>query len=129
MAVHQITGQRGCLAGDAMLSKHDTDRLDTPSQAVGFPTVLMLLDKVHDYIPGRSSSAARKADAALRIELARRSSAFSRFSFLTSADSSLDIPTRVPASTSACWTQLRIVSPVPTPNSSAIFSTAAVSDG
>ena len=43
---------------------------------------------------GRSSSAAKKADAAFRISLARRSSAFSRLSRLTSADSSLVVPGR-----------------------------------
>ena len=38
----------------------------------------------HERLCGRSSSAAKKADAALRISFARRSSAFSRFSRLIS---------------------------------------------
>ena len=43
---------------------------------------------------GRSSSAAKKADAALRISLARRSSAFSALELAISADSSLLTPGR-----------------------------------
>ena len=43
---------------------------------------------------GRSSSAAKKADAAFRISFARRSSAFSRLSRLISADSSVVVPGR-----------------------------------
>src|SRR5262245_11401886 len=58
-----------------------------------------------------SSSLAKKAEAAFKISLARRSSAFSRRSRFSSADSSLDAPARVPASTSACRTHLRTVSP------------------
>jgi hypothetical protein len=50
---------------------------------------------------------AKKAEAALRISLARRSSATSRLSRLISADSSLVAPGRRPASTSAWRTHLR----------------------
>ena len=61
----------------------------------------MLGDELHDQWCGRSSSAAKKADAAFKIPLARLSSAFSRLSLFSSADSSLVVPGRAPASTSA----------------------------
>ena len=56
------------------------------------------------------SSLAKKANAALRISFARRNSAFSRRSFFSSAESSLDVPACEPASTSAWRTHLRSVS-------------------
>jgi hypothetical protein len=46
---------------------------------------------------GRSSSAAKKADAVFKIALALRNSATSRRSFLSSADSPLVAPGRTPA--------------------------------
>ena len=52
----------------------------------------MLADELHDHREGRSSSAAKKADAAFKIALARFSSAFSRLSRRTSADSSVRDP-------------------------------------
>ena len=58
-----------------------------------------------------SSSLAKKADAAFKISFARRSSWFSRRSRFSSADSSLVDPGRAPASTSACRTHFRTVSP------------------
>ena len=54
--------------------------------------VLVLVDEPHERRCGRSSSAAKKADAALRISFARRSSASSALSRLISADSSLRHP-------------------------------------
>src|SRR5699024_7386803 len=61
-------------------------------------------------VVGRSSSAAKKADAVFRISLARRSSAFSRLSLRSSAWVSVDTPDFLPASTSACCTHRRNVS-------------------
>jgi len=58
-------------------------------------------DEVHDQREGRSSSAAKKAEAAFKIEFARRSSAISRFNRFSSTDSSVVTPARVPWSTSA----------------------------
>jgi hypothetical protein len=55
------------------------------------------VDEPHEVRCGQPGSAAKKADAALRISLAQRSSAFSRFSRLISADSSLLTPGRWPA--------------------------------
>ena len=49
----------------------------------------MLADELHDYRDCRSSSAAKKADAAFKSAFARLSSATSRFRRRTSADSSL----------------------------------------
>ena len=54
---------------------------------------------------GRSSSAAKKAEADFRISLARRSSQFSRSSSLMRLASSLVVPARRPRSISACTTQ------------------------
>ena len=53
----------------------------------------MLADEVHDQRCGRSSSAAKKAEAAFKIAFARFSSAFSRFNArFSSADSSVVAP-------------------------------------
>ena len=62
------------------------------------------------------------------IALARFSSAFSRFNRFSSADSSVVLPGRWPASTSACRHHFRIVSGIPTPSRSATFVIAAHSD-
>ena len=72
--------------------------------------------------------AAKKVDAALRIPLARLSSAFSRRSRFSSADSSDVSPGRWPASTSVWRTHLRTVSAVPIPSSLATSFVAAHSD-
>ena len=77
----------------AVLGQHGADRLDSPPQ----PARLMIGvagDELHERVEGRSSSAAKKTDAALRISLALRSSAFSRLSRFNSADSSLVVPGR-----------------------------------
>jgi hypothetical protein len=71
---------------------------------------------------------AKKAEAAFE-DLTRRSSAFSRFSRLISADSSLVTPGRVPAFTSAWRTHLRSVSAVPMPSFSATAQIAGQSEG
>src|SRR5690606_33038908 len=48
---------------DAELGERGADRLDTPSQTTGFPPALVLADVFDDQRAGRSSSAAKKADA------------------------------------------------------------------
>jgi hypothetical protein len=58
----------------------------------------MLVAFIDEHVCGRSSSAAKKLAAAFRISLARFSSAFSFFSRFSSADSSVVVPGRVPAS-------------------------------
>ena len=56
-----------------MLTQHGADRRDTPSQpAVSGPVTGVLADEVHDHCPGRSSSAAKRAEAAFKIAFARR---------------------------------------------------------
>jgi hypothetical protein len=69
-----------------------------------------------------------ETDVALRISFARRSSATSRLSRLTSADSSLVNPGRVPPSTSAWRIHLRSVSALPMPSLCATAPIAAHSD-
>ena len=59
---------------------------------------------------GRSSSAAKKADALRKIALARRSSRTSRSSSAKRWASLVVVPGRSPASISACWTHPRSVS-------------------
>jgi hypothetical protein len=59
--------------------------------------VTMLVDEPHERGDGRSSSAAKKADAISKIEFARRSSRFSRSNSTS----------RAPASIWACFTQPR----------------------
>jgi hypothetical protein len=79
---HLRAGQRGA------------DRLDSEH-------VLVPLDVVDDQREGRSSSAAKKAEADLKIEFARRSSRFSRSSSAIRCPSLVVVPNRDPASTSA----------------------------
>src|SRR5699024_413986 len=71
-----VVGRRGNLA--AVLGEHRTDRLDAPEEATVVLVVLVLADKVHDHACGRSSSAAKKDEAAFKMPFARLSSAFSR---------------------------------------------------
>ncbi len=70
----------------------------------------MSVDEGHYFGSRGSSSRAKKADAALRISFARRSSLFSRSSSRILARSSLGNPGRRPSSTSARRTQVRSVS-------------------
>lgn len=91
-----VVGQWGDAA--AVLGEHGADRLDTPPEpTVG--TVLVLPDERDYRCCGRSSSAAKKAEAAFKISLARRNSAFSRRNRLSSSAASLVTPGRTPAST------------------------------
>ncbi|TDD20449.1 transposase [Nonomuraea diastatica] len=77
--------------------------------------------------PGRHL--AKKAEAALRISLARRNSAFSSLSRLISSASAVVVPDRCPALISARRTQLRTVSAVPMPYFAATAFIAARSVG
>jgi len=70
----------------------------------------VLLDEVDDQREGRSSSAAKKADADRKIAFARRSSRTSRSNCAIFSASLVLVPGRAPASTSACITQPRSVS-------------------
>src|SRR5690625_6627528 len=72
------------------------------------PELVSIQIDVSDHlVVGRSSSAAKKAEAVFKISLALRSSAFSRLSRRISAFSSLLTPGLLPASTSACANQRR----------------------
>jgi len=91
-----------------VLTQHPTDRLDTDA-------TLMLVNQPHELrCAGPSSSAAKKADAALRISLPRRSSRTSARSRHNSADSSLLTPGRLPASISAWRTHYADLRVMPT---------------
>jgi hypothetical protein len=86
-----------------------TDRLD-PDLAPIDHVVAMGVD-VGDYlVVGRSSSAAKKAEAVLKMWLVRRSSRFSRSSSASRSASLVVVPGRRPPSISACRTQPRKVS-------------------
>src|SRR3954469_18195521 len=72
--------------------------------------VFVFVDVADGQREGRSSSAAKKADALFRMAFARRSSRTSRSSSASRDASSVVVPGRVPASISAWVTQLRSVS-------------------
>src|SRR5687767_9987204 len=112
----------------ALLGEHAANRLDPPAQPIHRPAIGVTADKRDHYRSGRSSSAAKKPAAALRISLARRNSRFSARNLRTSADSWLVTPGRWPASTSALRIHLRSVSVDPIPSFVATDSIAAHSD-
>src|SRR5690606_28754230 len=76
------------------------DRLDSE-------LVTMAVDVIDDHFDGRSSSAAKKAEADLRIAFARRSSRTSCSSAFTLSASAELTPGFAPSSMSACLTQPR----------------------
>lgn len=88
------------LRGDLQLT---ADRLDPELKSV-------LVDECDHLLDGRSSSAAKKADADRRIAFALFSSRFSRSSAAMCSASSEDRPGRSPSSTSARCTHPRNVS-------------------
>src|SRR3954449_12809720 len=88
------------LRGDLQLL---ADRLDPE-------LVFVFVDVADGQREGRSSSAAKKADALFRMAFARRSSRTSRSSSASRLASSVVVPGRVPSSISAWVTQLRSVS-------------------
>ena len=97
------------------------DRLDP--EALAMPP-----DEAAHFGSRGSSSRAKKAEAALRISLARRSSRFSRSSSRSRSRSSVASPGRAPLSTSARRTHVRNVSAV-IPNFEAIDVIVAHCDG
>jgi hypothetical protein len=88
------------------------DRLDLEAGAVGLDVGAHRLER-------GSSSPAKKIDAVRRLSLARRSSAFSRSRARMRSRSSVVVPARSPATTSAWRTQVRSDS-APTPSWRAI---------
>ena len=87
-----VVGARGDLG--AGVGEDPADRLDPEP-------LLVVVDVGAQRRNGRSSSAAKKADADLRISFARRSSRTSRSSSAIRCRSSVEVPGRWPASTSA----------------------------
>jgi hypothetical protein len=85
-----IVGTRSDLHAGS--TQRGTDRLDSE-------LVFALVDEGDDYFEGRSSSAAKKADADFRIWYARRSSRFSFSRSLIRWASAVVVPGRSPAST------------------------------
>jgi hypothetical protein len=78
-----------------VLAQDPADQLD--------PELLpVIVDVVDQRGEGRSSSAAKKAEAVFRIAFARRSSRFSRSSSTSRARSSVVSPGALPVSTRAC---------------------------
>ena len=71
----RVVGARGDRA--AMLRQHPADRLDPELPTIDH-IVAMLINETHERGDGRSSSAAKKADAVFKIAFARRNSRFSR---------------------------------------------------
>jgi hypothetical protein len=47
-----------------MLREHRADRLDTPTQTIAHAAAGVLVDELHEGLGGRSSSAAKKTEAA-----------------------------------------------------------------
>src|SRR5687767_6851310 len=90
----------------AVLRQHPADRLDPESPTIDH-VATVLVDKPHERGDGRSSSAAKKADAVFKIAFARRSSRFSRSNSTSRRRSSLETPGLVPASIWACFTAAR----------------------
>src|SRR5262249_6757442 len=101
--------------------QHAADRLDSPADPVR-------INALHRGGQRGSSSRAKKADAALRISLARRSSRTSRSRSRIRSRSALVMPGRWPWSTSSRRTHNRSVSGV-IPSFPAIDWIAAHSDG
>jgi hypothetical protein len=81
-------------------------RPDSPHQAVSLAICAKLIYERRYLFGGRSSSAAKKTEAALSIALARLSSAFSRRRRLSSSVDSVVIPALPPLSISA-WRTMR----------------------
>src|SRR5699024_654584 len=69
----------------------------------------VLVDVLDHFVVGRSSSAAKKADAVLRISLARFNSLFSRRNRLSSSSSALVGPSSRWATRRACLSHVRNV--------------------
>src|SRR5699024_6149731 len=111
-----------CSDRQALLTQDAEDRLDCIALGAH------LVDERADQRLRGSSSPAKKIEARRRISLSSRSRLFSAFRRLTSADSSVVMPGRVPSSTSACASQRRTDSRE-TPSWRATAVTAAVKVG
>src|SRR5699024_780342 len=90
-----------CSDLQALLAQDAEDRLDC------IPFGSHLVDERADQRARGSSSPAKTIEARRRISLSSRNRLFSAFNRLTSADSSLVTPGRVPSSTSAWASQRR----------------------
>src|SRR5699024_321227 len=99
--LERVVGARRDLG--ARCGKRAADRLDAE-------LMLVLVDERHDQRCGRSSSAAKKAEADFRIAFARRSSCTSFSSSASRSASLVVVPGRWPSSISACTTQFLRVS-------------------
>src|SRR5699024_933110 len=99
--------RRGPGLGRVVVGRGDVQR---GADLIG-PDLMSIAVAERDYLMcGRSSSAAKKAEADFRMALARRSSRTSRASSARRWAWSVVVPGRSPASTSAWVTQLRSVS-------------------
>jgi hypothetical protein len=105
--LRRAAGEGGVVGGRGEL-QNVTDRLD-PEPGLVVP------NEADYFVRRRSSSAPKKAEAAIRISLARRSSLISRWSSAISWLSAVVNPGRAPVSISACLTHERKDS-VPTPS-------------
>src|SRR5699024_7889927 len=111
-----------CSELQALLAQDTEDRLDCIALGAH------LVDEREDQRPRGSSSPAKKIEALRRISLSSRNRLTSAFSRLTSADSSLVTPGRVPSSTSA-WASQRRTDSRETPSWRATAVVAAVRVG
>lgn len=84
----------------AQLAELDTDRFDTPAQTITVAACGDRVDALQDQRCGRSSLAAKKAEALREIAFARFSSALSRFNRFSLAAFSEVTSGRWPGSTS-----------------------------
>src|SRR5690606_12880132 len=103
-------------------------RAQHPADGLDPELIPMLVDEADHLVVGRSSSLAKNTLAALRISLARRSSATSRRSRAFSSATSLGSPGRWPVSTSRRRCHTRSVSAL-IPNSPATCRTALIRFG
>lgn len=92
----------GCDEPSLACRKRATDELEFELTAIG-------IDVGDHFGKGRSSSAAKNAEAVFKISFARRNSRFSRRSLRSSSSSSLPGPASTPPSRRACFNQPRIV--------------------
>src|SRR5699024_8255749 len=111
-----------CSDLQALLAQDAKDRLDCITLGSH------LVDERADHRPRGSSSPAKKIEARRKISLSSRNRRFSVLSRLTSADSSLVTPGRVPSSTSA-WASQRRTDSRETPSWRATAAVAAVNVG
>src|SRR5699024_1905171 len=83
------------------------DMIKVRQMDTGPETIPKHIDIPDHLVVGRSSSAAKKADAVFKISLARSNAAVARVSLRITVCSSLLTPAFLPESTSACTTHRR----------------------